>query len=251
VPRTANGQVDLAAPAPRTPDGKPDLSGVWNYAGILGFRGRPPDPPPGTPPEATFWNIELGFKEGLPFQPWAAELRKQRMAGESKDNPDAACLPLGHMQLHTHSQPRKIVQTKDLIVILYEANANTRQIFLDGRPAPDNDPQPWWYGYSRGWWEGETLVVETTHLVEQVDQQYPHSADAKIVERYRLTTDAKGTKVLVAEMTMTDPAFYTQPVKVEKKWAQVPNGHLLPYECAEEGWHKRLEELQQKAKPGA
>jgi hypothetical protein len=109
VPRTADGKPDLSAPAPRTADGKPDLSGIWNYAGILGFpgRGRPPAPPPGNPPEATFWNIELGFPEGLPFQPWAAELRRQRMAVESKDNPDAACLPLGHMQLHTHSQPRK------------------------------------------------------------------------------------------------------------------------------------------------
>jgi hypothetical protein len=109
VPRTADGKPDLSAPAPRTADGKPDLSGIWNYAGILGFpgRGRPPGSAARESPEATFWNIELGFPEGLPFQPWAAELRRQRMAVESKDNPDAACLPLGHMQLHTHSQPRK------------------------------------------------------------------------------------------------------------------------------------------------
>ena len=164
VPRLGDGKADFNAPAPRTADGKPDLSGIWNYAGVLGFRGGPPPSPPGTPPEATFWNIEAGIKEGLPFQPWAAELRKQRMAANSKDNPDAACLPLGHMQLHTHSQPRKIVQTEDVIVILYEANAGLRQIFLDGRPAPTDDPQPWWYGYSRGWWEGDTLVVETTNF---------------------------------------------------------------------------------------
>lgn len=167
VPRLADGKPDLLAPAPRTLDGKPDLSGIWNYAGILGFRGRPPDPPPGTPPEATFWNIEAGFKDGLPFQPWAAELRKQRMAVESKDNPDAHCLPLGHMQAHTHSQPRKIIQTKDLIVILYEANAGIRQVFLDGRSRPGNDPQPWWLGYARGWWEGDTLVVETTNFRDE------------------------------------------------------------------------------------
>ena len=71
------------------------------------------------------------------------------------------------------------------------------------------------------------------------------------MERYRLTTGPNGVKVLVNEMTLTDPVFYTQPVKVEKRWQQVPNGHLLPYECAEEGWHKRLEELEKKAKPGA
>jgi hypothetical protein len=114
--------------------------------------------------QATFWNVEAGFKEGLPFTPSGAELRRERMANDSRDNPDAACLPLGHMQLHTHSQPRNMVQTKDLIVIVYEANAGIRQIFMDGRPAPSDDPQPWWFGYSRGWWEGDTLVVETTNF---------------------------------------------------------------------------------------
>ena len=67
--------------------------------------------------------------EGLPFQPWAAELVKKRMADNSKDNPDAHCLPMGFMQFHTHSQPRKIVQTADVILIIYEANSGLRQIF--------------------------------------------------------------------------------------------------------------------------
>ena len=83
LPRGADGRVDLTAPAPRMPDGKPDLSGVWNYAGVLGFRGGPPPSPPGTPPQATFWNIEAGIKEGLPFTPYGAELRKQRMGADS------------------------------------------------------------------------------------------------------------------------------------------------------------------------
>jgi hypothetical protein len=232
VPRTADGRVDLAAPAPRTPDGKPDLSGVWNYAGILGFRGRPPDPPPGTPPEATFWNIELGFKEGLPFQPWAAELRRQRMAADSKDNPDAACLPLGHMQLHTHSQPRKIVQTKDMIVILYEANANTRQIFLDGRPAPSNDPQPWWYGYSRGWWEGDTLVVETTHFKDDgwLDVQgAPLTSSGKIIERFRRPDFGR----LEIDATIDDPKAYTKPWTVRVNQRLLPDTELIEFVCLE------------------
>jgi hypothetical protein len=83
-----------------------------------------------------------------------------------------------------------------------------------------------------------------------VDQQYAHSDQARIVERYRLAQGAKGEKVLVAEMTMTDPVFYTEPVKAEKRWAFVPNGHLLPYECNEETWIKRLEELERKAAAG-
>src|SRR5688500_19556914 len=111
LPRGADGRVNLTAPAPRPPDGKPALSGVWNYAGVLGFRGGPPPPPPGTPPQATFWNIEAGIKEGLPFTPYGAELRKQRMAGNSKDNPDAACLPMGYMQSHRSEEHTSELQS--------------------------------------------------------------------------------------------------------------------------------------------
>ena len=85
------------------------------------------------------------------------------MADNQKDNPDANCLPMGYMQLHGHPQPRKIVQTPELIVIMYEGNQGLRQIFMDGRELPEVDEnlQPWWYGYSVGHWEGDTLVVES------------------------------------------------------------------------------------------
>ena len=85
------------------------------------------------------------------------------MADNQKDNPDANCLPMGFMQLHGHPQPRKIVQTPELIVIMYEGNQGLRQIFMDGRELPEvnEDLQPWWYGYSVGRWEGDTLVVES------------------------------------------------------------------------------------------
>jgi len=232
VPRTADGRVDASAPAPRTPDGKPDLSGVWNYAGVLGFRGGPPPPPPGTPPEATFWNIEAGIKEGLPFQPWAAELRKQRMAGNSKDNPDASCLPLGYMQMHTHSQPRKIIQVKDLIVILYEANAGSRQIFLDGRPAPDNDPQPWWFGYSRGRWEGDTLVVESTHFRDDgwLDVNgAPLTSAGKLIERFRRPNFGR----LEIDVTIDDPKAYTRPWTVRVNQRLLPDTELIEFVCNE------------------
>jgi hypothetical protein len=232
VPRLPDGKPDLSAPAPRMPDGKPDLSGVWNYAGVLGFRGGPPPPPPGTPPEATFWNIEAGFKDGLPFRPWAAELRRQRMATDSKDNPDAACLPLGLMQLHTHSQPRKMVQTKNLIVIMYEANSGLRQIFLDGRPAPDNDPQPWWYGYSRGWWEGDTLVVETTHLRDlgwlDVDGT-PITSEGKIIERFRRPNFGR----LEIDVTIDDLKAYTKPWTVRVNQRLLVDTDLIEFICNE------------------
>jgi hypothetical protein len=231
-PRGADGRVILSSPAPRTPDGKPDLSGVWNYAGVLGFRGGPPPPPPGTPPQATFWNIEAGIKEGLPFTPYGAELRKQRMAGNSKDNPDAACLPMGYMQSHTHSQPRKMTQLPNLIVILYEANAGARQIFLDGRPAPPADAQPWWWGYSRGHWEGDTLVVESTHFRDGgwLDVNgAPLTSEGRIIERFRRPT--LGT--LEIDVTIDDPKAYTKPWTVRVNQRLLPDTDLIEFVCLE------------------
>jgi hypothetical protein len=232
VPRGADGKPNLAAASPRTAEGTPDLSGIWNYAGVLGLRGRPPEPPPGTPVQATFWNIEAGFKDGLPFQPWAAELRRQRMATNSKDNPDAACLPLGHMQLHTHSQPRKIVQTKDLIVIVYEANAGLRQIFMDGRPAPASDAQPWWFGYSRGRWEGDTLVVESTNFRDEgwLDVNgAPLTSAGRIIERFRRPNF--GT--LEIDVTIDDPKAYTRPWTVRVNQRLLVDTELIEFVCQE------------------
>ena len=221
-----------------TAAGEPDFTGVWTTY---------------TEPGAA--RPARGSGPTLPFTPEAQKkvAAYRALVTPTGDTPGGYCLGTGMpgSMLGSGGYPMEIHQRPEQIIIVYEAHSEIRRVYLGNRIVPDADRIPGRNGNSSGRWEGDTLVVETTHLVEQVDQQYPHSADAKIVERYRLTTDAKGTKVLVAEMTMTDPAFYTQPVKVEKKWAQVPNGHLLPYECAEEGWHKRLEDLQQKAKPGA
>jgi hypothetical protein len=155
--RTKDGKIDLAAPSPRTADGKPDFSGLWEPARGPGGRGGEsmngtlPLPfaipsSPDDPPVAQFFNIGAGLKEGLPFTPWATQVRSERKGNNNKDNPDALCLPLGLTQLHMHPQPRKVVQTQREIVILYEANGNVRQILTDGRPLPNDNPAPCWYG---------------------------------------------------------------------------------------------------------
>ena len=154
------------------------------------------------------------------------------MATDSKDNPDAACLPLGLMQLHTHSQPRKIVQTKDLIVIVYEANAGLRQIFMDGRPAPVNDPQPWWFGYSRGRWDGDTLVVETTNFRDDVWLDVngaPLTSAGKIIERIRRPNF--GT--LEIDATIDDPKAYTKPWTVRVNQRLLVDTELIEFVCLE------------------
>jgi hypothetical protein len=231
VPKTADGKPDLSAPTPRMPDGKPDLSGLWENA-PLGFGRQAPAPPAGEPPLATFFNVGAGFKDGLPLRPWAADLLKKRRDDNSKDNPDAHCLPMGLLQFHEHPQPRKIVQTAKLIVIIYEANYGLRQIFLDGRPLPANDPQPWWYGYSVGRWEGDTLVVETTGLRDDGWLDIigsPLTDQAKITERLRRPNF--GT--LQIDVTIDDPKAYTKPFTVRFNQRVSLNQELIEFICNE------------------
>jgi hypothetical protein len=240
VPRTADGKPNLTGPAPRTADGKPDLSGVWQYTRPVG---SPAPAPTAQPASATndivplavrlsqFWNLGASFPDGLPFQPWAAELHRQRVASNSKDNPDAHCLPLGLMQLHTHGQPRKMVQTPGVIVIIYEANAGLRQIFTDGRPQP-KDVEPWWFGYSTGKWEGDTLAVETTNLRDLgwLDVEgSPITTSGRILERFRRIDYGH----LEIEVTIDDPKAYTKPWTVTVHQRIMPDTDLIEFICQE------------------
>jgi hypothetical protein len=100
--------------------------------------------------------------------------------------------------------PMEIVQHENIILVVFEAHAEIRRIYL-GEPANAADLFPDRNGYSFGRWEGDKLIVETTHLKEAVDQaRYPHSEQAKVVEEYSLVVNDDGTKVLTSKMTMTD-----------------------------------------------
>jgi hypothetical protein len=237
APRTANGQVDLAAPAPKTPDGHPDLSGVWDRGIPPGAPTMPAGPPAGgfgnppAPGPRPFQDLPSMLPGGLPFQPWAAELRKQRLAENSKDHPDAHCLPLHPVQLHSHPQPRKIVQTPGMVVIVYEANDGLRQIFTDGRPLP-TDPEPWWFGYSTGKWVGDTLVAETIGFRDMmwIDEEGTVITTAgKLTERFRRLN--YGT--LEIEITVDDPKAFTKPWTVKLNQRLMPDTELIEFVCQE------------------
>jgi hypothetical protein len=188
--------------------------------------------PDGTP-LANFGNAGAGFKDDLPFQPWALELMKQRRADGSKDNPDALCLPMGFLQFHNHPEPRKMIQTPNLLVIIYEANHGLRQIFMDGRKLPNKDDiEPWYYGYSIGRWEGDTLVVETIGLT---DLQWldvrgsPLTTEAKITERFRRPNYGS----LEIDITVDDPKAYTKPWTVRVNQRIMLNTELIEFICEE------------------
>ena len=231
VPRGPDGKPNLEWPAPKTADGKPDLSGIWEN-----FRRNAATDAAGQAaggaPLASFRDIGSGMKEGLPLQPWASELKKQRMAENSKDNPDAKCLPMGIMQFHMHPQPRKIIQTPGLVLIIYEANGGLRQIFTDGRSLPRQDLQPWWYGYSVGKWEGDTLVVETAGLRDGgwLDiNGSPLTDAAKLTERFRRVNFGS----LEIEITVDDPKAYTKPFTVKVTQRLTPGTELIEFICQE------------------
>ena len=233
APRTPDGKVRLDAPAPRMADGKPDLSGVWETARSgTGQRIVGPDAPP-LSRTSPFWNIGAGLDGDLPLQPWALELRARRVADNSKDNPDAHCLPIGLTQLHNHPQPRKIIQTPSLIVMLYESNGGLRQIFMDGRPLPNNDPQPWWYGYSVGKWDGDTLVVETTGFRDGgwLDVNgAPLTDAARMTERIRRVNYGN----LEIDVTIDDPKAYTRAWTAKTiRQRLLPDDELIEFVCAE------------------
>lgn len=239
VPRTADGKPNLLAPTPRAADGKPDLSGVWGSpgwgnlgTGVSGTGGAPGTPAALPRGPGLFFDIGSGVQGGLPFQPSALALKKQRMADNMKDNPDAHCLPMGNMQLYTHPQPRKIVQTPSIVVILYEGNAGIRQIHTDGRPLPNNDPQPWWFGYSAGKWVGDTLVVETTGFRDggwlDVNGS-PLTDAAKMTERFTRVNYGN----LDIEVTVDDPKAYTRPWTVTIKNEIMLDTDLIEFICLE------------------
>jgi hypothetical protein len=254
VPRNPDGKPNLTAPTPRTPDGKPDLSGLWDLArppaGQRGQRGQagqgaataqpaqpaPAQPAPAQPaapagpPVSTFKNVGSAMAGGLPLQPWAADLVKKRVADNDKDNPDAHCLPMGMMQFHNHPEPRKMVQTPKATYIIYEANSGFRTIFTDGRTLPPKDAEPWWYGYSVGHWEGDTLVVETTNFRDggwlDIDGN-PLTDEAKVTERFRRPNF--GT--LEIDVTIDDPKAYTRPFTVRVNQRIMVDTELIEFIC--------------------
>jgi len=234
-PKTADGKVDLRGPTPRTADGKPDLSGVWETI-QGGRRGRGPAPVAAQdtgelpPSGSVFGNIGDQTQGGAPYQPWAAELVKKRQADNSKDNPDAHCLPMGVMQMTSHPYPKKIIQTPSEVILIYEGSGTTvREVFLDGR-TPAKDAEPWWNGYSTGRWDGDTLVVETVGFMDDgwLDVRgSPLTSAGKLTERFRRPNYGS----LVIEVTVDDPKAYTKPFTATVNNRLLPDTQLIEFVC--------------------
>jgi len=229
APRTKDGKVNLSARAPKRPDGKPDLSGIWRA-----------EPDPLGKPENVeyeifpryFANIAKDLKpEDLVLRPPADAKLKERLADLGKNAPEAHCVPVGVPGITTFPIPFKIVQMPRLIIMLFEKDTTYRQIFMDGRKLPE-DPNPSFMGYSVGRWEGDALVVESTGFRDEgwLDRMgHPHSDHLHLTERYR----RRDFGHMSIEMTIDDANTYAKPFTYTQPAVLLPDTDLLEYFCTD------------------
>ncbi len=183
----------------------PDLSGVW---------------------ESETWSTE-GWPEEPPFNA-AGRAAQEAWAASPENDPSHRCLiPLG--RIISGPFPHEFIQQDDRITILYEYEHQVRRVYLDGRPHPD-DAFPTPIGHSIGWWEGDTLVVDTVGVEDGGlfrPQGFPYTADLHLTERYSLED---GGDRLVAEITIEDANFYREPWTVKKRYRRIDE-EIQYYEC--------------------
>ena len=223
APALAAGQA--ADPLPRTADGKPDLSGIWQAV------------------TAANWNIQahsaekdvpagLGVVDGdeIPYQPWAAAQKQNNFENRATADPESKCYLPGVPRITYMPYPFQIFQTPTHVAIVYEYVHAVRRIFMDS-PHPDG-PIAWFMGDSRGRWEGDTLVVDVVHFTGQTwfDRTGNfHSPALHVIERYTpISADH-----IDYEVTIEDPDVFTRPWTMNMPLYRrlEENIRILEYEC--------------------
>lgn len=216
TPRMPDGKPNLSAPAPKTADGKPDLSGIWRADS-----GR-------------YLAHLAGEGIDVPMQPWAAAVYKERLDTLGRDKPQVRCLPHGVPDaMLVTGIPFKIIQTPGVTIVLYEEFNQYRQIHTDGRALPV-DPNPTWFGYSIGKWDGNTFIVETSGFKEGTwldNGGHPHTDALRLTERFRRLNFGR----MELNVTVDDPKAYTRPWTSATVGFNVnPDTELLEHLCENE-----------------
>jgi hypothetical protein len=212
IPRKADGKPDLTAPAPKTPAGKPDLSGLW-----------------ATEDNTYFISVTGDLKPGE-IRPWAEAVYKTRLEALDRDTPATRCLPGGPTEILGSGTQYRIIQSPSVIAVLYGDGAY-RQIFTDGRDLP-KDPNPTWWGYSVGHWEEDTLVVQSAGFNDRswLDfSGHPHTEDLRVTERFH----RRDFGHIDFQMTLEDPKTFTKPLTIALNVNYFPDTEMLEYVCNE------------------
>lgn len=219
--------------APVAPAPKRDLTGVWQLQGTGSAESPAPDAvmPPMTPWAKVRFDAEKpGYgPRGTP-------------AG---NDPILQCDPIGFPRVMFMPMPFEFVQTHGRVLQFFEREHEYRSIWTDGRSLP-KDPDPTWYGYAIGHWEGnDTFVVQSSGYNDKTwlgPTGYPHSEDMRVTERYRRVDN----DTLQYEITITDPKAYAKPVVGPQRiFKRKPGAEIEELPCVwseENSFAKRIRE---------
>ena len=237
APRPAPQNAARSAYAgPRTPDGKPDLNGIWQVLGTAHYNLEAHSATEGVP--AGFSVVDGG---SIPYKPDALKKRDENFKNRMQDDPLRKCFMPGIPRATYLPFPFEITQSPKHLLFAYEFAHAARTVFLDGTPHMED--LDFWMGDGRGRWDGDTLVIDSVSLGSQTwfDQAGNYHSDAlKVSERFT-PTDATH---IIYEVTFEDPNVFTRPWKISMTiFRRVErNLELLDYECAEHVYDKVFRE---------
>lgn len=234
LPAVAAAQAPAGGSAiPRTADGKPDLSGIWQVLNSAAWdiQDHASQPYPGLPARfAAPAGRGVVVGNEIPYRPEALAKKRDNFANRAKLDPEAQCYLPGIPRATYAGLPFQIVQTPRRVTMLYEFVHAYRNIPIGS--AHPKGPLEFWMGDSRGTWEGDTFVVDVVHFGAEtwLDRAgNHHSEELHVVERYRMVN----RDLIDYEVTLEDPKVFTRPWKIQMPIHRrtEPNAQLLEFEC--------------------
>jgi hypothetical protein len=232
---TAGAGQSTAYSGPRTTDHKPDLNGIWQAMNTANWDLSPHAAQGGPIASLGAQGAEpggIGVVEGgsIPYLPEALKTKAENYKKRFTDDPEIKCYMPGVPRAVYEPFPFQIVQSSKVVMVSYEFAAASRTIFLGTAPTVEES----WMGTSAGHWEGDTLVVEVTKLIDRTwfDRVGDFHSDAlHVTERYTPVNH----DVMQYEATITDPKVFSRPWKIGMPLYRhlEPNARLMEFRCAE------------------
>jgi len=210
-------------PAPRTPSGKVDFSGVWEK--------------PYVPDMTKDGKGQKGWAD-LPFTPWGAAEWKAYDAAEGDYT--GSCLPFGMTRSMNTPEPMQFMQSDTYLGFLFEQNSWFTVVPIDGRKHRDGIAT--WFGDSVGHWEGDTLVVDTVNFNGKTRLDtvgHPHSDQLHLTQRF----SRPDLGHIAYEVIVDDPKTFTKPWKNVRTLTLRPDWEMMEYSCEENNkslWEGRI-----------
>src|SRR5687767_6816962 len=218
--QSLTAKVDMKAPAPRLPNGKPDFSGIWARPGTQDLT-------------RTFTNNDGTSNRGepnpLPFTKWGQAQWDNYNPVKNGDYA-GSCMPFGWIRSFT-PHPMQILQNNEYISFLFEQSTMFQVVNTEGLPHR-KDWAPTWFGDSRGRWEGDALVIEAVNFngwTKLGTIGHPMSDQAKLTMTFRRPDFGH----IHFTWVLDDPKTYTRPIRNERVFVLTPDVEVMEYSCME------------------